>query len=196
MDKRGITAKEARFLTSTAHAALVKPAPKQRKARKPADGTKPAAKRKPKEASGDKKLMLIRVLERWAPEILPLLIGEYQFAKWLPKPRMWKTDWMILKDIMWGELGIMPPTNQGIVGVAIEIDGGQWAVGGGRHNSDSDRWKNNTYSTLNYLLLRFSPEMLEDDPFLVIAQIRQACKAAEIRLPGAGMHIPKLVLDK
>lgn len=153
-----------------------KPAAKKTVTRKRADGTTVTL----QELDGDKKEMLRGVVQRYAPELLPFLRSEYEFGKWLPKPRRWRFDWVIHVDPNWAELDIPPPTNQGIVGVAIEVDGGQWAKHGGRHARDSDRWKTNEASALGYLLLRFSPEMLDTDPINCLRQIRAACKMARI----------------
>jgi hypothetical protein len=47
---------------------------------------------------------------------------------------------------------------------AVEVDGGQFAPLGGRHNGDKDREKLNTAAALGWRVLRFSPRMLTDDP--------------------------------
>ena len=46
--------------------------------------------------------------------------------------------------------------------VAVEIDGGQWQVHGGRHNSDGDREKLNAAAVAGWRVLRFSGSMLRD----------------------------------
>jgi very-short-patch-repair endonuclease len=58
--------------------------------------------------------------------------------------------------------------------VAVEIDGGQWRAGGGRHNTDSDREKLNTAAALGWCVLRFSHSALRDDPVGCIALLRMA----------------------
>lgn len=58
--------------------------------------------------------------------------------------------------------------------VLIEVDGGQWAARGGRHNQDSDREKLNLAAVGGWRVLRFSSEMLASDPFGVIETIRAA----------------------
>lgn len=59
--------------------------------------------------------------------------------------------------------------------VAVEVDGGQWAAGGGRHGSDSDRVKLNHAAALGWRVLHFSPKQLADDPtncvFAVLAAL-------------------------
>ena len=46
--------------------------------------------------------------------------------------------------------------------VAVEIDGGQYAYKGGRHNTDKDRDKLNHAAAMNWRVLRFSGSMLKD----------------------------------
>jgi len=46
--------------------------------------------------------------------------------------------------------------------VAVEIDGGQYAYRGGRHNTDEDRDKLNHAACLGWRVLRFSGSMLKD----------------------------------
>lgn len=49
--------------------------------------------------------------------------------------------------------------------VAVEVDGGQWSAGGGRHNRDSDRHKLNIAAALGWRVYRFSPDVLQSDPW-------------------------------
>lgn len=60
--------------------------------------------------------------------------------------------------------------------VAIEIDGGQWAPHGGRHNRDSDREKLNAAAEMGWRVLRYSGAML-DEPERVVAQVARALGA-------------------
>lgn len=78
---------------------------------------------------------------------------EYRFAP----PRRWRMDYA------W-------PAQH----VAVEIDGGQFAALGGRHNSDGDRQKLNAAALANWRVLHYSGAMLRNDPALVIEQIRTA----------------------
>jgi len=48
--------------------------------------------------------------------------------------------------------------------VAVEIDGGVWVQGGGRHAQDVDREKLNIASSLRWFVFRFSIQMLQKDP--------------------------------
>lgn len=143
--------------------------------------TDPAAPAK-KKLSKDKSAMLRGIMERWAPELLPMIRAEYQFAKHLPKPRFWRADWVFLLDPALADMGAPPPAD-GLLGVAIEVDGGKWVRGGGRHNTDEDRDKMNKYARLGYLTLRYSPDMLEADPIGVVQDIRETLKRAGFTLP-------------
>jgi very-short-patch-repair endonuclease len=58
--------------------------------------------------------------------------------------------------------------------VACEVDGGQWAAGGGRHATDADRDKLNLAAVLGWRVLRFSPAMLARNPDQCVRQIRAA----------------------
>ena len=58
--------------------------------------------------------------------------------------------------------------------LAIEIDGGTWAPGGGRHAKDADREKRNIAAAMGWRLLAFSPAMLRDDPAKCMGQVKQA----------------------
>ena len=48
--------------------------------------------------------------------------------------------------------------------LAIEINGGRFAVGGGAHNTDQAFTRDNRYAVLGIRLLRFSPQMVNNDP--------------------------------
>jgi very-short-patch-repair endonuclease len=78
-----------------------------------------------------------------APHDLPGPVPECSFHP----TRRWRFDWCF-------------PAER----VAIEIDGGQWRAGGGRHNTDGDRLKLNTAAALGWRVLRFSHTALEADP--------------------------------
>lgn len=58
--------------------------------------------------------------------------------------------------------------------VAVEVDGGQWQTHGGRHASDDDRRKLNLAAALGWRVLRFSPAMLEHNPFECVSQVCRA----------------------
>lgn len=61
--------------------------------------------------------------------------------------------------------------------VACEVDGGQFAHGGGRHATDADRDKLNHAAALGYRVLRFSPQQIARDPAGCVALIRRALEA-------------------
>lgn len=86
-------------------------------------------------------LLFTQLLEELAPE-LPEPVEEWRFCS-----RRWRFDYA------WPERM-----------VAVEIDGGQYAFAGGRHNTDADRDKINTAESMGYHVLRFSHSQLRDDP--------------------------------
>lgn len=49
-------------------------------------------------------------------------------------------------------------------GVAVEVDGGQFAFRGGRHATDADRDKLNTAAAMGWRVFRFSPKQLRVAP--------------------------------
>lgn len=55
--------------------------------------------------------------------------------------------------------------------LAVEIDGGQWKPGGGRHNTDADREKMNAAALLGWRVLRFSASKMESDPIAFVDEI-------------------------
>ena len=52
--------------------------------------------------------------------------------------------------------------------VLFELDGGQWSPGGGRHNSDADRWKTIEAQRLGWVVLHVSYTMLQQNPVRVM----------------------------
>jgi len=80
-----------------------------------------------------------------APGDLPGPVPEYRFHP----VRRWRFDFA------W-------PAERG--GLALEVDGGQWMAGGGRHNGDKDREKLNVAACLGWRVLRVTPRDLETDP--------------------------------
>lgn len=107
---------------------------------------------------------LERVFSHWltllAPGALAGAVVEYRFSP----PRRWRFDWA------W-------PACR----VAVEIDGGQWAARGGRHNSDKDREKLNAAAAGGWRVLRFSGAMLAADPAGCIEQVQAALSYSEQR---------------
>lgn len=93
----------------------------------------------------------IRVL---APDLYPLLTRDYPFQSF-------KID-----------LAAVPQK------IAIEVDGGQWQPGGGKHGSRRDYQKTRQITMAGWLLLRFTTSEVNDDPIGVIGEIRSAvCKS-------------------
>lgn len=74
--------------------------------------------------------------------------------------------------------------------VVVEIDGGQFAVNGGRHNTDDDRDKINTLILYGWRVLRYSGTMLKNDPQGVIKQVVGAVLGIKPQ------HIVKLTLHQ
>jgi len=58
--------------------------------------------------------------------------------------------------------------------VAVEIDGGQWRAGGGRHNTDLDRQKGNVAVCHGWRVLHFSLPQLNKDTARCLAQVEAA----------------------
>jgi very-short-patch-repair endonuclease len=58
--------------------------------------------------------------------------------------------------------------------VCVEIDGGQFVVNGGRHNTDEDRLKCNTATSRGWLVFHFTPQALDADPLHCIALVTSA----------------------
>lgn len=58
--------------------------------------------------------------------------------------------------------------------VLVELDGGQYLKGGGRHGSDGDRWKTNEAVAQGWRVLHYSPEQLKRDPARMLDQIARA----------------------
>mgnify|MGYP001564135983 CR=1 FL=1 len=78
---------------------------------------------------------------------------EYQFAAL----RKWRFDWAEVARL-----------------VAIEVDGGQYKKGGGRHGGDDDREKLNQAAAMGWRLIRFSAAQLRRDPAGCVDVVRRA----------------------
>ena len=91
---------------------------------------------------------------RFEIEVLPLLNIPYPQVQYKFHPtRRWRFDYAWVAER-----------------VAVEIDGGQWQVHGGRHNTDADREKLNAAAELGWRVLRYSGAML-NAPLDVAEQI-------------------------
>ena len=71
--------------------------------------------------------------------------------------RRWRFDWSWAKDRL-----------------AVEVDGGQWLPGGGRHGGDKDREKMNKAAALGWRVMHFSRKQLVDDPLGVVEIVKEA----------------------
>ncbi len=60
--------------------------------------------------------------------------------------------------------------------IAVEVDGGQHAPGGGRHAKDTDRAKMNTAAELGWFVFHYSPDMLKRDPASCVEQVIRALR--------------------
>jgi len=75
---------------------------------------------------------------------------------WTGKPGRHRFDWA-LPDLR----------------IAVEIDGGIWERHGGRHGMDADRRKLAIAAALDWLVFRFSPQMLERDAEICVRLVEQ-----------------------
>jgi hypothetical protein len=66
-----------------------------------------------------------------------------------------------------------PPT------LLVELDGGQWIKGGGRHNSDTDRWKTNEAIAKGWIVLHYSNTQVRKDPVRVLRQIAEVLNGSD-----------------
>jgi hypothetical protein len=92
-----------------------------------------------------------RVYYPFAPAPTP----EWSFAQHIG--RKWRFDWAWVPEM-----------------VAVEIDGGFWMAGGGRHSTDKDREKLNKAAALGWCVLHFSKRQLVDDPLGVVEIVKEA----------------------
>lgn len=70
-------------------------------------------------------------------------------------------------------------------GLALEVDGGQYLARGGRHNTDTDRAKLNLAAELGWIVLRYSPHMIIQDPDAVILQVERTLRRLKLMSPEA-----------
>ena len=56
--------------------------------------------------------------------------------------------------------------------IAVECDGGQWLKSGGRHNTDKDREKLNNAVLDGWLVLRFSGNQIDKNPYDCVNLVR------------------------
>jgi len=97
-------------------------------------------------------------LLRIAGQNLPEPIREYRF--------MIDRDWRF--DFAW-------PRQR----VALEVNGGRWKSGGGRHAGDADYWKLATAAAAGWRVLPVSPTMLDSDPWRILDLLAIALSGAD-----------------
>lgn len=88
---------------------------------------------------------------------LPFPVAEYRFGS----PRRWRFDWA------WPEALI-----------AVEVDGGRWAPGGGKHASDEDREKLNSAAARGWRVFRVAPSQLKREAPAFVAMVAGAVREA------------------
>ena len=82
--------------------------------------------------------------------------AESRFARTLG--RQWRFDWAFVDEK-----------------VAVAVEGNAWSTkGGGRHGTDKDREKMNAAVELGWKVFRYSPQMLERDPWECCVQVLKA----------------------
>lgn len=105
--------------------------------------------------SSELELTFDALMQLHGPSI-PQPVQEYRFAP----PRRWRLD------RAWPELRCY-----------VEVDGGQFKAGGGRHAGDGDREKRNALALEGWIGLHYSGEMLKADPLRVVAEVAEMIEA-------------------
>jgi very-short-patch-repair endonuclease len=95
----------------------------------------------------------IRIID---PELLDGIKKQYRFCTGEYAKRKFKFDFC------WPELKL-----------AVEVDGGQWQAGGGKHMSDADYDKLNIAAAHGYFVVRFKTNMVRDDGVGCVMRIRE-----------------------
>jgi very-short-patch-repair endonuclease len=116
--------------------------------------------------NADKSGLLEYALRLYAPKLLEHsgLQREYRFAP----PRRWRFDWAWIRTAR---------------PLAVEIDGGRFAPGGGYHAGDSDREKLNAAAILGWVVLRFSTQQLDKYPRECVEQIVNVMDGVQLLTP-------------
>jgi very-short-patch-repair endonuclease len=104
---------------------------------------------------------------RTGAQDMPRMTPEYEFAKNVHYTNKRGKDATRNYRFDWCDLSAR---------VAVEVDGGQWAHGGGHHASDTDREKLNVAASLRWLVFRFSPDQLTKNPGHCVDLVRQAIR--------------------
>ena len=58
--------------------------------------------------------------------------------------------------------------------LALEIDGGRWASGGGRHATDDDLRKMNAAAAAGIRVMHASPKMVDENPWQLLDDLKAA----------------------
>ena len=91
---------------------------------------------------------LYALIKVHAPDIYPMFVREYPFANW-------RIDLAIPSKLL-----------------AVEVDGGQFKAGGGKHGTRRDYQKTNALTKAGWILLRYRAIDLKADPMYVIEELR------------------------
>lgn len=83
-----------------------------------------------------------------APTIFPLFVREYKFERC--------------------RIDLAIPDRK----IAIEVNGGRWLPGGGKHGTESDRRKIRRLTLAGWRVFEYSTELLTNDPLGIIEEIR------------------------
>lgn len=113
-------------------------------------------KKKEKEDTPSKEDELWAQIRMIDPDLLVGLVRQYRFCKGEYAHRRFTFDFC------YPELKL-----------AIEVDGGQWEAGGGRHMSDEDYHKLNIATVQGYKMLRFKTNMVDEDGCGCVMRIRE-----------------------
>lgn len=85
-----------------------------------------------------------------APDLYPMIIREYRFDRW-------RVDLAIPSALL-----------------AIEVNGGRYLPGGGKHGTERDRLKIRRLTLAGWRVLEYSTELLNTNPIGIIEEIREA----------------------
>jgi len=80
-------------------------------------------------------------------------------------------------------------------GVLLELDGGQWLPGGGRHGGDNDRWKTFVAQAAGWHVIHVSYTMLQRNPARVLELLADVLRAGRLDLEGYGFTIQRIGKD-
>ena len=58
--------------------------------------------------------------------------------------------------------------------ILVEVDGGTHLRGGGAHNSDNHRHRNNVLTAAGWKVFHFSPQQITNDPFTCVQVVLSA----------------------